>query len=206
MKAIVVIGAGGHAKVCIEILHSMKEAVVCCIGSEGGEDFCMGIPVLQGDKNLVTLYSQGYRRAFIAIGSNQQRDRLAGLAADVGFSFVNAIHPSAIISPSAQISQGVAVMPGAVINAQAVIGPLVIVNTGATIDHDCEIGRAVHIAPQCGLAGNVSVGALSFLGIGSKVIPGMHIGSQVIVGAGAVVTTHIEDNQTVTGIPARKVK
>ncbi|CAG0907771.1 unnamed protein product, partial [Darwinula stevensoni] len=59
----------------------------------------------------------------------------------------------------------------AIINAEAVIGNLAVINTGATIDHDCRIGQAVHIAPQCALAGNVTVGNQSFLGIGCKVIP-----------------------------------
>jgi UDP-perosamine 4-acetyltransferase len=94
-------------------------------------------------------------------------------------------------------------MAGAILNAEARVFDLAIINTGATIDHDCTIGYAAHIAPQCALAGNVNVGSYSFLGIGTKVIPGIAIGENVTVGAGGVVVKDIADGVLAIGIPAR---
>jgi UDP-perosamine 4-acetyltransferase len=108
-----------------------------------------------------------------------------------------------VVSPSASIGRGVAIMAGVVVNANAAIDDLAIVNTGATIDHDCSIGVAAHIAPQSGLAGNVVVGACSFLGIGTKVIPGCRIGSNVMIGAGGVVISDVADGVTAVGVPIR---
>ncbi|MEX3931244.1 acetyltransferase [Paraburkholderia phymatum] len=203
---IIVVGAGGHAKVCIEILHEMGETVAYCVGDANASDQCVGVPVLKGDENLVDLHARGYRRVFVAIGSNRLRNRLAAYATELGFTLTNAVHPKAIISQTVKFGEGVAVMAGAVINAESVIDSLAIVNTGATIDHDCDIGRAVHIAPQCALAGNVTIGAFSILGVGAKVIPEKTIGEQVTVGAGGVVINDISASQTVVGVPARRLE
>lgn len=202
-NGVIVVGAGGHAKVCIESLRGMGEKVDFCVGDAQSQMVCVGVPVLNGDEHLERLYTEGYRRAFIAIGSNLLRERLAELAIAQGYELVNAISQYAFISPSVKLGVGIAVMAGAVINADASINSLAIINTGACVDHDCNIGRAAHIAPQCGLAGNVTVGSKSFLGIGSRVIPEITIGAGVIVGAGSVVITDIAEYQTVVGVPAR---
>ena len=200
---IVVIGARGHAKVVIEILREMGARVDVCVGADDSPDDCIGVRVLKGDGNLRRLRAEGYEHAFIAIGANQIRERLAGVATGVGFELVSAIHPRAIVSPSARVGRGVAVMAGAVVNAEAVIEDLAIVNTGSTVDHDCRIGRAAHISPQCALAGGVTVGAGTFLGVGCKVIPGVRIGDHATVGAGAVVVSDIANGVSAMGEPAR---
>jgi UDP-perosamine 4-acetyltransferase len=200
---IIIVGAGGHAKVCIELLQAMGEHVGYCVGGHNSPDQCVGIPVLSGDENLGRLREAGYSKIFVAIGSNPLRQRLAATAIEIGFQLVNAISPQAVISPTARLGLGIAVMAGAVINADATIADLAVINTGATVDHDCRIGKAAHIAPQCGLAGGVVVGALSFLGIGCKVIPEVKIGDRVTVGAGGVVISNIDDGATAVGVPAR---
>ncbi|MDM2732976.1 NeuD/PglB/VioB family sugar acetyltransferase [Citrobacter sp. Cy070] len=202
-SGIIVVGAGGHAKVCIELLRAMGESVTYCVGAPDSPDSCLGVPVLRGDENLSFLRSKGYSRVFVAVGSNRLRERLGTLCTGQGYHLVNAISPHAVISPSATLGHGVAVMAGAIVNAESVIDDLAIINTGATVDHDCRIGLAAHIAPQCALAGNVTVGNHSFLGVGCKVIPEIRIGERVTVGAGAVVVCHIESDATAVGVPAR---
>ncbi|MBV4457365.1 acetyltransferase [Pseudomonas sp. COR58] len=200
---VIVIGAGGHAKVCIELLQAQGDTVACCVGNPDSPDTCVGIPVLKSDDHLSALFNEGYRRAFVAIGANAVRNKLAAKATALGFTLVNAVSPAATVSPSARLGAGVAVMAGAVINAEATIADLCIVNTGATIDHDCILGQAVHIAPQCALAGNVQVGDLSFIGVGSKIIPQIRIGESSMVGAGSVVISNVGSAVTVVGVPAK---
>lgn len=203
---IVMIGAGGHAKVCIELLRAMGEQVAFCVAGDNSIATCMGVPVLDSDAELVRLRAEGYTRVFVALGPNRLRTKLADYAATLGYTLVNAISPHAVVSPSARLGAGVAIMAGAVVNADADIGNLVIVNTGASIDHDCVIGAVAHLAPQCALAGNVLVGAGAFLGIGCKVIPEMRIGAGAIVGAGSVVIANIPDGATAVGVPAKQIK
>lgn len=204
-RGVVVVGAGGHAKVCIELLQASGEEVAYCIGSEGGPDNCLGVPVLDGDEQLRRLRGEGFDRAFVAIGSNGLRDRLGQMCSDLGYELVNAISPRATVSPSARLGRGVAVMAGAVINAEARIDDLAIINTGATVDHDCHVGRAAHVAPQTALAGNVVLGELVFLGVGSRVIPGIRIGARTTVGAGAVVVRDAAADLVIVGVPARQL-
>jgi UDP-perosamine 4-acetyltransferase len=205
-RAIVIIGAGGHAKVCIESLRASGEDVAFCVGGGGDPEQCVGVPVLEGDDHLARLRSEGYGRAFVALGSNRLRARLGAAVVAQGYELVNAIHPQAVVSPTARIGVGVAIMAGAVINAEAIIGDLAIVNTGATVDHDCVIGASAHIAPQTALAGCVTVGDGAFLGAGVRVIPGMAIGGGATVGSGAVVISDIGQGVTAVGVPARVIK
>jgi len=201
----VVVGAGGHAKVCIEILRHMGERVTYCVAGPGAAGSCVGVPILAGDERIHQLRSEGFERAFIAIGDNATRWRLGQSLMHEGFLLANAISPAATVSPSAVIGSGVAIMAGVVINAESRIDDLAIVNTGATLDHDCVVGAAAHVAPQCALAGNVKVGRQSFLGIGTTVIPGRRIGESVMIGAGGVVIDDVPDGVTAVGVPARIV-
>lgn len=202
-QEIIMVGAGGHAKVCIELLRAMGEEVSYCIGQEDSPTHCLAVPVLKGDSHLQRLREQGYSRIFIAIGSNSLRERLAETAIKEGYQLINAISPHALISPSVQLGQGIAIMAGVVINAEAVIEDLAILNTGATIDHDCQIGKAAHLAPQCALAGNVIVGRQTLIGAGATVIPKIKIGEEVRIGAGAVIIKDISSEATAVGVPAR---
>lgn len=200
---VVVVGAGGHAKVCIDSLELSGHRVTHCVGLPGDPEECAGIPVVFGDERLEDLRDEGMTKAFIALGPNALRERLAAYARDLEYELVNAIHPSAIVARSAVIDDGVAIMAGAVINPEAHIGSLAIINTGATIDHDSVVGQAAHVAPQCAIAGNVTIGERTFLGIGSRVLPDIRIGRDVVVGAGAAVVSDLTDGLTVVGVPAR---
>jgi UDP-perosamine 4-acetyltransferase len=198
----ILIGAGGHAKVVIEILHDQGVSIAYCIGATD-QTACLGIPVLAGDEHIAALYNQGYRNIFIAIGDNVRREKLALAAQELGYELLNAISPKAIVSPSATLGKGIAIMAGAVINAESSIEDFCIINTGAVIDHDCQIGQSAHIAPQCALAGNVTVGAKTFLGVASSVIPGIKIGDSVLVGAGSLVIRDVPAGSRAYGSPAK---
>lgn len=206
VQEVIIVGAGGHAKVCIELLQAMGKSIAYCIGGEDSAEHCLGLPVLKGNQHLYHLRQRGYKRVFIAVGANALREELANIAIAEGYDIVNAISPQAIISPTARLGRGIAIMAGVVINADTVIEDLAIINTGVIIAHDCYIGRVAHIAPQSALAGNVRVGSHSFLGMGSRVIPRVNIGRNVTIGAGGVVIADVSDNITAVGVPARILK
>lgn len=203
MERVVIIGAGGHAKVVIEILEEAGGYQIAGCTSPGGEGQVLGLPVLGGDEILPELRASGVRCAFVALGDNRARLRAIRAVTAAGFELVNAISRRASVSPRVRLGQGIAVMAGAVINVDSELADGVIVNTGATLDHDCRIGACAHIAPGVHLAGGVTVGEGAFLGAGSTAIPGIAIGAWTVVGAGAAIVRDLQAEVTAMGVPAR---
>lgn len=204
---VIVMGAGGHAKVIIDMLLDRDEQRLAgCVTFDTGAADVLGLPILGNDDALGRLFASGLRHVFVAIGDNRVRaERLRHVRA-LGFTVVNAISRHATVSPRVTLGQGVAIMPGAVINVDTVVEDGAIINTGATVDHDCRIGACAHIAPGSHLAGNVTVGAGTFLGVGTSVIPRRSIGAWSTIGAGSAVVRDIGDRVTAVGVPARVIK
>jgi UDP-perosamine 4-acetyltransferase len=201
------LGAGGHAKVVIELLRANGEYdVVGLLDPQKIGQTWLGVPVLGGDDQLPGLRAQGISHAFIGVGGsgdNAPRARLYHLAVTAGFSLVNALHPAAVLSPSARFGQGVTVMAGVIINADVTIGDDVIINTGAIVEHDCQIGNHAHISSGAVLAGGVTVGAYAHIGAGATVRQSITVGEGALVGAGAAVVQDVPARAVVVGVPAR---
>lgn len=196
MNRIAMIGAGGHAKVIIEIVEACNDQVVFVNDTDANISDILnyrvshempepGVPVI------------------VSIGNNKIRKRIAGAIANPCYT---AIHPRATVSSRATLGEGTVVMAGAVINSGASVGRHCIINTNASVDHDCVIGDYAHIAPGVALAGNVSVGEGTLVGVGSSIIPGVKIGSWVTIGAGSVVIADVPDHAVVVGVPADVLK
>ncbi len=212
MTNVIGLGAGGHAKVVIEILQLIGSCDIVGLLDPKKELWStkiLGVPVLGNDDMLAGLRGQGVEHAFIGVGSTgdtQPRVRLFEKALQHGFALVSAIHPRAVVSASAELGRGSAIMANAVINAAAKLGDNVIVNTGAVVEHDCLIGSHVHIATGANIASTVQVGEGSHIGVGASVRQCVHIGRNSIVGAGAVVVEDVPDGVMVAGVPARILK
>lgn len=202
-EGVILLGAGGHAKVVIEILRAAGETVAGLLDADSTPREVLSAPVIGDDGQLPQLYAAGHRRAFVALGANGLRRRLAGDLQSLGFELVNAISPAAKVSPSARLGRGVAIMPGAVVNAQAQIGDCAIINSGAVVEHDCRVGAGAHIGPGAVLAGSCQVGEEALVGAGACVIPDRKIGAGAVIGAGASVTRDVSDGLRVGGTPAR---
>jgi UDP-perosamine 4-acetyltransferase len=200
-------GAGGHAKVLIETLRmSGQFDLVGLLDPRTDVKAVLGVQVLGGDVLLEELIAKGIQHFFIGLGTvgkSAPRRRLYELAFSLGMKPVSAIHPQAVISPSAVIGLGVTVLAQAVVNASAVLGSNVLINTGAVVEHDCVIEDHVHIATGARLTGAVRVGIGAHIGAGATVRQGVSVGPEAVVGAGAVVLKDIEAKMTVVGVPAR---
>ena len=203
---VVIIGAGSHSKVVIDILEQMDRYCIVGLIDKYQKNSVLGYPVIGDDKKLACIKEQGVERAFVAIGNNSIRKKLYLEAKRLGYKIVNAISPQAIISRYAILGDGIAVMPGAVINVNTTIHDGVIINTNASVDHDCEIGEFAHIAPGCAISGSSSIGREVFLGTGSRVIDKICIGQKTIIGAGSVVIRDLEPCCKAVGIPAKVIK
>lgn len=202
------VGAGGHAKVVLDVLAASGDYEVVGLldadPSRVGTRLC-GVPVIGGDELLEPQYHGGVSHAFIGLGGaadTRPRRLLYDRVRSVGFAVVSAEHPSAVVSPSARIGSGATVRPVAVVGPDTVLGENVTVNTGAVVEHDCLIGNHVHVALGARLASGVIVEDGAHVGAGATVLQGLRIGVGAVVGAGAVVIRDVDPGVVVTGVPA----
>jgi len=202
-RSIVVVGAGGHAKVVVECLRLAGWNVVGCTDSDPSPRFCAGVPVIGNDDKLSKLFAEGVKHALCAIGDNHIREKMGDELLALGFEVPAVCGPGAIISPSVRIGSGAMILPAAVVNAETALGDFAIVNTNSSIDHDCTVGRAAHIGPGSVLAGSVHVENRAFIATGCVVIPGRKVGPDTVVGAGSVVVDDLGGGVIAYGSPAR---
>lgn len=200
-ESILLLGAGGHARVCAEALRAAGHDLRGHIAPEAGQ----GVgPYLGPDVALGAELAQG-ARVLLAIGTVNQ----AGIALRQKLlhdlpqeSLATLCHPGAIVAPSANLAAGVFVAAGAIIGTNTAIGLASIINSGAVVDHDCSIGANTHIATGARLAGSIQVGDNCLIGVGASLRQGLQIGDGAIVGAGAVVIRDVAPGATVLGVPA----
>ncbi|EKQ51119.1 MULTISPECIES: acetyltransferase [unclassified Clostridium] len=206
MKKIVLIGAGGHCKVIIDIIKSNNEYEIIGITDSKAKGSIFGIPILGKDDILNNIHNQGIDYAFIAFGAINNiavRNDIYSNLKRIGYKIPVLTHKMSIVSPYSQIEEGTCVMPGAIINPGVEIGKNCIINTGSIIEHDCKVGYNTHISPNVSIAGGVKIGFNTHIGIGASIIQGINIGNNATVGAGAVVISDIQDFSLALGVPAR---
>ena len=209
MASLLLLGAGGHARVVAETALSTGRFTSIAFL----DDRCSGLGELPDQLGWPVIgpfsaahdhqICQQFQAALVAVGKAAVRLQWLPRLAAAGYELPVVIHPTAWISPSAQLGAGSVVFAQASIQAQAVIGSGAILNTGCSVDHDAQLGNGVHICPGARLAGEVQVGDRSWIGIGSSVIQQIRIGDDVTVGAGAAVVRDLPNGVTAVGVPAR---
>lgn len=203
-KRLGVIGAGGHGKVVADVAEraGWPQIVFFDVRFGEGDRAHAYWPLVAVPEDAAVNGCDGY---FVAIGNGHVRQQWCEWLQDNDLPLVSLIDPAAVVSNYVTIEAGVLIVAGAVVNVDSCLSVGAIVNTRASVDHDCHIGPYSHICPAAALAGTVSVGAHSWLGIGSQVKQGVCIGDDVVVGAGATVVSDISNNLTVVGTPARSL-
>lgn len=206
---ILVLGAGGHAKVVIDALAAIGATVVGI--ADPDPKTCgrtiLNVPVIGGDETVEAWATDEITLAngVGSTGNVSVRREVFERFHSRGYDFETIIHPSAIVSAETEIGVGAQIMAGVIIQPGTRIGLNTIVNTGAQIDHDGSIGDHVHISPGAVLSGTVSVGSGTHIGAGATIIQDITIGDDCLVAAGAVVTRNLADGSRVAGVPARSL-
>lgn len=209
-KPVILLGAGGHAKVLLDILLEQNAKVLGIVDKDGAGSSAdlYGVPVIGSDSDVQRYHADEIElvNGVGSIGSTALRQKIYEKFKRQGYCFRQVIHSTAVVSRRAELAEGVQVMAGAVINIGTHISENSIINTNASVDHDCEIGAHVHIAPGVTLSGGVEVGGGSHIGTGVSVVQGVKIDKETIIGAGAVVVKDLVGKQVFCGIPARPIE
>ena len=201
--SLILIGAGGHAHSCIDVIEQHGQyRVAGLVGMpEELNTKHLGYTVIATDDDLPEL-AQTYQYAIITVGhirSSDSRTRLYQRSTEMGFQFPNIAAPTAYVSRHATIGAGTIVMHGAVVNAGAKIGNNCIINTRALIEHDVIVEDHCHISTGAVLNGNVTIGTGSFVGSSSIIKEGISIGSGCLVGMGLSVRHNLADQARFAG-------
>ena len=198
---LIVLCAGGHARVVIEALLSRgtaPTAVTDCDLHRVGE-FVRGIPIIGSDEEILNMKIDSVElanglgnRASRSDSGMAARRALFGRFSALGFMFPPISHASAVIASDAILGVGAQVMAGAIIQPSVSIGQNALVNTRAVVEHDCQVGDHAHIAPGAVLCGGVVIGDGAHVGAGAIVLGGINVGAGSIIAAGAVIAESVE--------------
>lgn len=204
-KKVVIIGAGGHAKVIADIIEKSKDILLGFLDDnvEKGKKVICNYSVLGQIGECFRLKEEDESIEFIiGIGNNKRRKEISK---KYELKYYTAIHPSAQIGLNVNIAEGTAIMANACINSSTQVGKHCIINSGAIIEHDNIIENYVHISPNVSLGGTVKIGENTHVGIGAVVKNNITICENSKIGAGAVVVKNIEEDGTYVGVPAKKI-
>lgn len=200
---LILIGAGGHAHACIDVIEQHGHYEIAGLVGTPGEvhNRHLGYAVFASDEDLPRLAKQ-FQFALITVGqiqSPERRIRLYEQATGLGFKLPGIVAPTAYFSHHATIGAGSVVMHNAVVNAGAIVGNNCIVNTRALVEHDAIVEDHCHISTGAILNGDVRIGAGSFVGSGSVIKQGISLGKGCVVGMGLSVRHRQADNARFMG-------
>ena len=198
-KKLMIIGAGGHGRVCADIAQSLGYKVFFLDDSCAESNSVLG-KVCDFKKYIKT------HEFFVAIGNNSVRQKISKELLENGAVIATLISPQAYVAKDVKVGAGTVVVAGAVVNSGAKLGDGVIINTCSSVDHDCEISDFVHVSVGSHIAGSVFIGQRTMTGAGSTVINNISVCRDVILGAGAVAVKNIEKRGTYIGVPATLIK
>jgi len=207
-RPVVVVGAGGHGRTVADTLQVSGRTVLGFVdpalrpGSE-----VTGLPVL-GDDGWLSVQN-GYDLANGLGGTGRagdggRRRAIQERLEASGFRFAEVRHPTAVLSPGAELGRAVQLLARAVVQTDAWIGDGAVINTGAIVEHGCRVGAFTHCATGSILCGDVTVGAEAHIGAGAVIRQGVELEDGVVVGAGAVVLGPGHGRGMLLGVPARR--
>lgn len=201
---VVVIGAGDHGRVLLELLQASGDDVIGFVqpSAELAPLPSADDASVLGDLAHPAWFTPGMRFV-VALGDNAARRMAYERCLQIGLEPAVAIHPTATLLGGARVEPGAAVCARAVIGVAAWVGPNALVNTAATLDHDDRVEAHANVSPGVHLAGRVTVGEGAYIGIGASVREGTRIGDWALVAGGAMVIGDVPPGARVAGVPAR---
>jgi sugar O-acyltransferase (sialic acid O-acetyltransferase NeuD family) len=179
VKELVLIGGGGHARACIDVIEQQGEyrvAGIVDVPSQLGQRI-WDYEIIGTDDDLPGLAEQ-YRYFHIAlgqIGAPGRRREIHDVLSTLGVCLPVLVSPLAYVSAHATLAAGTIAMHQAVVNAGATVGANCILNTRSLVEHDARVGDHCHIATNAVINGGVQVGSGSFVGSGAVIKHGVSI-------------------------------
>lgn len=198
MTRVFVLGGGGHARSCLDVLESTGafEVVGVVDIRNPVETTRLGYTWLGDDDQLPHLVNS-IRHGFVGIGQIRSADKRKAafqMLTELGCNLPTVISPRAYVARHSYIGEGTIVMHDAIVNIGAQIGRNTIINSQSLIEHDVQVGNNCHISTGAKVNGQVRIGNDTFVGSGAIVHEGVSIGSSCVISAGSVIKEDVADN------------
>ena len=200
-KNLILVGAGGHALSCIDLIESSGMYSIVGIVGEFHEigQTKFGYKVLGSDDNLADLRDLA-TIACIGLGqiqSPEKRMRALSVLKALAFEVPTIVSPTAYISKRSQIGEAATIHHNVTINGSVVIGDNCIINSGSIIEHGSRIESNSHVSTGVVINGDVVVGNGSFIGSGTVVKQGVRIGSNSFINMGQFVHNNVSNSSII---------
>ena len=141
----------------------------------------------------------------IGIGEPAVREEKFNMLKNDGIATPSLIHPDVHVPDTVKIGEGTVIQYGCFISSDISIGDNVFVQPQCNIGHDDELADGCIISGFGNLAGNVSIGKYTYIGLSVAVKERVNIGNYSIVGMGSIVYKDIPDEMIALGNPARPI-
>ena len=190
MNKIIIIGSGGHSKVCLETILSTNKYKFIGFIDKKMKKKILSYKIIGNDESLYSLRKK-VRYACIGIGQIKNvntRKKKFNLLKKLKFILPKIISAHAIVSKFSKIGEGTIVMHGAIIHPGAKIGKNCIINTNSVIEHDAEVKDNCHISTKAIINGSSIIGENSFIGSGSIIVNNISVKKNSFIKAGSIIT------------------
>lgn len=197
-------GIGGlTVRECIDAGSTLH--VVAFVDDQPGSDAARhGLPLYHSD-TLPEMRRAGIAHLVLGMAGGKLRLKFIARIRELGFTPANAVHPTAFLSPSCRLGEGLFIKAGAIIETCTTIGDACVIDNGVVIPHHNTVGEGCHLAPGVSLGSSVDIGACTVVGIGASISSGCKIGRGSIVTPGSSVVTNFEDFSVIEGVPGKRI-
>lgn len=207
MKNIIIIGTGGLAREFASYFgdYSRQVSIVGFLSKNTDEHRKFSLPgkLFVGD---ITPELAGTDLAVICIGNPALKRSVSDRLRAVGFRFPNLVHPNSVVSDRVILEEGVVVSPNCTVSPNVTLKSFSYLNFGVGVGHDSTVGKYVQINPGSQLGGFTNIDDETIIGSGSAILQGVTIGKRVTVALGSVVYSNVDDNSSMIGNPARRMR
>lgn len=208
-RKLLLVGDSAFAEIAFEYFQhdSEYDVVAFCVERQFlKRDSLFGLPVVAMEEieGRYAPQEHSFFAANVYTQGNQLRTRLYQSAKAMGYQPASYISPHAFVWRNCKIGEHCFIFENNVVQPFVTVGNNVVLWSGnhighhSTIDDDCFISSHVVVSGFC------RVGKACFMGVNSTVSNNTNIGNNCIIGAGALILSDVEDNQTAVGIWKKK--
>jgi len=212
MQSVVIVGAGGFGREVLEIFKDQNKISemwdILGFIDENKElwgKLINGYPVL-GGLDWLTKPSNKINSCVCAINTSDIRKEVIRKLDKIGVNYINAIHPSVVMSDSVKFGYDVVICAGSILTTNIEIGNHVHINLNCTVGHDAVISSYCTLSPGVSINGHNKLGEVVYVGTGAVFVQNVSVGDLTTIGAGAVVIENIPEKVCAVGVPAKVVK